>query len=442
MRDVRPNMSLRARRAMMIATAAGVSIALGWSSSGTAVAGELHPSVTSPIPSPDTPHLVSDAQVVQPTVHAITRIGDTMYAGGDFTTVSSPDRNTEYARTNLMAFDASTGAVRDLSIDLDGIVWGLATDGSRLWAGGEFSTVNGTVRPAVAQLDPVTGAVVDTFRPPLRNGRVTDLDYNNGQLFMAGNFPRKLASVNPTTGKYTPLLKQTSITGKLPNSSGNTNVSRISVDPSGSRLVAIGNFTTVDGEPRSRAFMLDLTGTEAVLDPWYYAPLNDRCRSTTPSKIAYLTGVDFAPDGSWFVLGSTGFVTESTSQIGTHLCDVVARFETEVKAPIVPTWINHTGGDTVQSVAATGAAVYAQGHFRWMDNPQGRDSAGPGSVERRGVAALDPTTGKAIDSWAPQAPARRGGFAIFTDSTGVWFGADSTRFGGHPHRGLAYTPLP
>ena len=57
------------------------------------------------------------------------------------------------------------------------------------------------------------------------------------------------------------------------------------------------------------------------------------------------------------------------------------RFETaNVSSTAQPTWINWTGGDTLYSVAVTGPAVYVGGHQRWLDNPLGHDSAGPGAV--------------------------------------------------------------
>ncbi len=54
------------------------------------------------------------------------------------------------------------------------------------------------------------------------------------------------------------------------------------------------------------------------------------------------------------------------------LCDSVSRFETNNLDPTAPTWINYSGGDSLKSVAVTGAAVYVQGHSRWLNNPYGR----------------------------------------------------------------------
>ena len=55
-----------------------------------------------------------------------------------------------------------------------------------------------------------------------------------------------------------------------------------------------------------------------------------------------------------------------------------------ISSPVRPTWINYTGGDTLHSVSATGAAVYVQGHQRWLNNKFGVNDAGPGAVVASG----------------------------------------------------------
>ena len=43
---------------------------------------------------------------------------------------------------------------------------------------------------------------------------------------------------------------------------------KFAVNPAGTRLVALGNFTSVDGVKRWQAFMLDLGPTGVSLNPW------------------------------------------------------------------------------------------------------------------------------------------------------------------------------
>ena len=110
-------------------------------------------------------------------------------------------------------------------------------------------------------------------------------------------------------------------------------------------------------------------------------------------------------------------------------------------SPFRPTWINYTGGDTLHSVAVTGAAVYVGGHQRWLDNPNGVDSAGLGAVPRQGIGAISPTTGRALP-WNPGKTRGVGTKFIYATSTGIWFGSDGRRFAGKVHDSIAFTPLP
>ncbi|MGH3478695.1 MAG: PKD domain-containing protein, partial [Nocardioidaceae bacterium] len=254
-----------------------------------------------------------------------------------------------------------------------------------------------------------------------------------------GSFSRKLIALAPDTGRATSYIKP-AIEGQLPGSSTRSGVFRFDVSPSGTRLVAIGNFLEVAGQERARAFMLELGASAARLAPWWYEPLRDECRADGPTRLAYLTDVDFSPRGNYFVIVSTGWVSPAGDTPGRMLCDAAARFETDVSSPSRPTWINYTGGDTLHAVAVTGAAVYVQGHSRWLDNPYGVDSAGPGAVDRLGGGAIDSKTGQALP-WNPVMPSRIGGYAFLATRDGLWIGRDGKRIGGEYHRGIAFLPL-
>jgi hypothetical protein len=192
----------------------------------------------------------------------------------------------------------------------------------------------------------------------------------------------------------------------------------------------------VAGQSRYRAFMLTLGTSSATLNAWYYPPLRNLCAAD--SLPDYMRDVDFSPDGSWFATASTGYVPQSGG-IGRDLCDATARFETGITAPTRPTWINYTGGDTLHSVAATDVAVYVQGHQRWLDNPYGRDTAGPGAVSRPGIGAIGPVSGLAL-SWNPTKDRGVGGKDLYVTSQGLWVGSDTTRIGGEYHARIALMP--
>ena len=92
-------------------------------------------------------------------------------------------------------------------------------------------------------------------------------------------------------------------------------------------------------------------------------------------------------------------------------------------------------------MAVTGAAVYVQGHSRWLDNPFGKDTKGAGAVDRLGGGAVDPATGAALP-WNPVMPQQSGGYQILPTAEGVWFATDGTRFGGRYQRGIRFAALP
>ena len=392
------------------------------------------PSVVSDNPANFTPNIIDDAVVPKSSVDALVQVGNTMYAGGAFNSVQDSSRTNTVTRANLMSFDASTGAINDFAPDVNKKVFALASDGTDLYVGGYFSRVNGVYRRGIAKIDPVSGEVVRAFNARLK-GPVQEIRLTNGRLIVGGKFPQRLLALDPDTGADTGYI-DIDIEGSVASNAGKTDVYRFAVDPSGTRLVAIGNFTTVNGQAQSRAFMLDLNADSASLSSWYYEPLMNSCRAARLP--AYLRDVDFAPDGSYFVVDSTGFVPFSGG-LDRDLCDSVARFETDILNPTRPTWINYSGGDTFHSIAVTGAAVYVQGHFRYLDNPT-YGSVAQTAVPRQGVGAIDPTTGLALP-WNPGKSRGVGGKDIYVTSTGVWFGSDTPRFAREFRSDLAFLPL-
>ncbi|HEX6149840.1 MAG TPA: PKD domain containing protein, partial [Nocardioides sp.] len=140
-----------------------------------------------------------------------------------------------------------------------------------------------------------------------------------------------------------------------------------------------------------------------------------------------------------FSVAATGQISRSGDRFRT-VCDAVGRFA--MNNDNAPQWINYTGGDSVWAVSDTGEAVYAQGHFQWLDNPFGWASRdGGGAARRLGIGAIDPQTGLALP-WAPAKRAQIGGRSLVATGAGLWVGSDSAGFNGEPRRGIAFAPLP
>lgn len=389
--------------------------------------------VVSENPADATPNIVlgSGGQ----TVYSFAQIGSTMYAGGRFTQVQNPARTITYDRQNFVAFDVNTGAVKSVPLSFDGIVQALVVspDQKFLYIGGAYKTVNGVAHKSVIKFNVATNQIDPTFNPPTANGAVADMELVNGRLIIGGTFTKSLLALSPTTGADTGYIH--AVISGIQNTGDVTKVLHFATDPVGTRLVAVGNWATVDGQVRKWAFELSLGSTTAALNTWHAARLDRACHSVTPLNIAQ--DVDFSPDGSYFVIVTTGGPSATDT-----LCDAAGSYRSsDIVGTAGATWVNFTGGDSLYAVAVTGVAVYVGGHARWLDNPLGKDSKGPGAVDRLGIGAIDPTTGKA-NSWNPTKTRNHGVTKFLVTPAGLWTGSDGQYFHSEYHAGIAFTPLP
>src|SRR4051794_8487845 len=386
--------------------------------------------IVSPTPASWTPRVIlgSSGQ----TVYAFAQVGSTMYAGGRFTQLNNSQVTQTYNRSNFVAFNATTGAILPLTLDANNAVEVIvpSPDGKAIYVGGDFSSIGGVNIRGMVRFDLTTQTIDQRFNPQL-DGVVTDAAFVGSRLVIGGTFTRQLRAVDPATGADTGYINL-KITGKTDTNDA-TRVRRFAANPAGTTLVALGNFTSVAGQARTQAFRIDLTGAKATLSPWHVPRFDAACHATLGM---YSRGVDFSPDGSYFVIVTTGG-PDGTS----GLCDAAARFETSnVSSQVEPTWINWTGGDSLYSVAVTGATVYVGGHQRWLDNPFGSDSAGPGAVSRPGIGSIDPVTGKAT-TWNPTKDRNHGTEKLYATSAGLWVGSDGTYFDQMKRPGIVFCPL-
>jgi hypothetical protein len=374
--------------------------------------------------------------VTDGTVRAIAVVGSKVVVGGNFDHVKNAGSSTTIARHNLFAFDAKTGKVDTKFVPkVDGTVYALqpGTSGT-VYVGGSFTYTNDVGLGGLTKLNVADGKAVKGFNPRIGHGLVFTLARRGSHVYVGGEFTMvggkthpPLARVDATTGKDTGL----NLSVTTPRS-GALKVYRLAVDPADKHLVIDGTFTKVDGKRRYQIAMINTSGTP-TLSSWATERYATPCSSSFDT---YMRGIDFAPDGSYFVVVTTG-APHGTSQ----LCDSAARWETnKTGAGQNPTWVNWTGGDTLLSVSVTGKAVYVGGHQRWMDNPQGHDSAGPGAVSRPGIAALNPNGGKAL-SWNPTRTRGHGVETLVATSSGLYVGSDTDELGHEYHGRIGEFPL-
>lgn len=150
-------------------------------------------------PTPWNPNL---GGITFPYVQALAVSGNTLFAGGRFTTANL------VARAHLASFDASSGALLSWNPGTDGNVGALATDGTTVWVGGDFLTLAGSARHDVGAVGASNGAI--TAWNPNADGIVSTLVSANGVVYAGGAFTnvggsprRSVAALDPASGLAT-----------------------------------------------------------------------------------------------------------------------------------------------------------------------------------------------------------------------------------------------
>ncbi|MDS1271738.1 hypothetical protein RIF23_15690 [Lipingzhangella sp. LS1_29] len=390
-----------------------------------------HTAVVDDVPVSWTPHVVNGK------VQAIDQDGDVVVVGGNFGHLRTNDHDDVIEQPYLFAFDRSTGALRTgFRPDLDREVTSVSVRDGTVYVGGFFTTVNGEPARGLVRLSLDDGRQVPEFADTtIDDGRVYGLAEQDGDLYVGGSFSsingeqrQGVARLDSSTGVVDPAFD-------LPigqTRAGFLRVHNLALSPAGDRLLISGPFLEVDGAPRPQIAMIDTTGDEARLSSWATDAFTAECDWSRMHT--YLRQMDFAPDGSYFVVVTTGAPVDLGG-----LCKTASRWEVDENPDAEPTWVNHTGGDSLYSVAVTEAAVYVGGHQRWLDNPEGDKSAGPSAVEREGIGAIHPTRGTAL-SWNPGRQRGHGAEELTVTDDGLYVGSDTEWIGGRYQPRLAMFP--
>ena len=289
------------------------------------------------------------------TVSALALVGGTLYAGGAFAHAGGQER------LRAAAIDTASGAATAWRPDLDPVdatVRTLAFDGTRLFAGGTFTSAGGAVRHHVAAIDVRTGH--PTGWDPDAADVVDALALAGGTVYLAGDFlavggaPREhLAAVDRATAAITPWDPGSDRTVRALASDGGT-------------VYAGGDFAEIGGQPRN--FIAALDPVTGAATPW--APgANGVVRALA------LNGGTLYAGGTFTLIGGTS---------RNHVAALDAASGT------LDAW-DPDANDWVGALGLTGGSVIAAGAF-----------TGIGGSGRNFVAALDPGNGSL--EWAPEDP--------------------------------------
>ncbi len=333
-------------------------------------------------------------------------------------TARNDSSQTVLTRHRLLAFDETTGQISTSFVpDPNGDITTVipAGDGTSVYVAGSFSSIGGVARSNIARVRVSDGAVITAFNAGTVSGSIKDLRLEDGRLWLAGAFThvngkaqKGLATVDPTTGAFdhlhaahhrracTTVATRPSPRSTSPPTGHAWSPSATSTPSTASRTTRCSCWTSPAPRPQPSNFRTS-----------FY---ESGCSQSFDS---YMRDLDFSPDGSFFVISTTGAYGGADSA-----CDQTSRWETGATGTDVrPSWTDYTGGDTTYAVEITDSAVYTGGHARWQNNAFAGDTAGPGAVARPGIAALDPANGLPL-SWNPTRTRGVGVFDFLVTSRG------------------------
>lgn len=347
---------LKHARARAAGVAIGALLVVGLISSGggTAVAAEISPSPP-PLLQRDANVVTSDpiptVQIDNGYVWAQTTIGSTVYAVGRFDNAREPGTTPGTAltaRSNVLAYDINSGALLPFAPQVNGTIRAVVAspDGSRIYVGGSFSTVNGQERNNVAVLDAATGQLVPGVVPSIGGSGVYALAASGSSVYAGGLFTqadgvarKNLALFSATDGALSSWAPQT-----------DQQVDAMMMDPAGQNVIIGGRFAQVNGDAAMRGVAALNISTGVVDTAWALSrTVTNSSSASGQAGIFSLTADTTAVYGTaWAYLGDKAHNLEGT-------------FAAEAGTGKVR-WIADCHGDHY-GVYSTGKVVYTTSHM-------------------------------------------------------------------------------
>lgn len=315
-------------------------------------------------------------------VHSSVAQGGVVYVGGKLDGTGG-----------IAAVDAATGNLLwMLPTSNDVRALALSPDGTRLFAGGSFTSVAGVTRRHLVAINLADHSLVSPWKGTAA-GMVRDLVVSGDTVYVGGAFTavdgvagKGLAAISATNG-----ARVTSF-----NHTADADVEGLTLTPSS--LLVVGKFTAIDGQPRASLAAIDLS--TYALTSWAPRRFCNGCD----------TYWDVQTDGTWAYVGASGFGGNFTAF---NLVTGQQRW------PYV-----HADGD-IQSVWLAGdGKAYLGGHFG-TSIYNVANSRNPVAVTV--VAAVDVATGQPDPNFTPKIYKTYPGCWTFATTPGaLWAGGDFT----------------
>jgi hypothetical protein len=313
-------------------------------------------------------------------VHSSTTRNGVVYLGGKLNGTGG-----------IAAVDATTGALLWLlPANNDVRALALSVDGSTLYAGGNFSTVNGVTERHLVAINVANHSLVTAFKGTAA-GMVRDLMPFGDDLYVAGKVTkvggvihRGIGALDATTGKADPAF-----TFQADNDV-------LGLAMTGTQLILSGSFTQINNSPRVNLAMIDLATNS--LTSWAPAKLCSGCNQYFDVQT---DGVNAYVAGSGNAAGAFSLATGQQA------------------------WPIIRGTGDFQAIALPGdGEVYYGGHFGlgvWSGpKPQNQ-------VPAKMLVSVFTANGQIDPSWTPTLYKAYPGVWAMTPAAGkLWVGGDFT----------------
>ena len=423
--------------AMLMASLVAV-VALGDRTSDPSASAQpiAHGSLVPASPERDHPVVIGTANDEQ--VLAAEQVGRAIVVGGSFTQVETT-AGVVLDQPFFAAWSIDTGELICpglLRFDDEVLAIEPGPTDTQMWVGGRFDRatgVDGKERPRnkLALVDLADCTVDRMFAATGADGKIEDIVYTSGRLFVGGDFTRiggvnqgVLAEVDPATAAVKTDFALT-FTGGMSSSK----VRGMDADPAGTRLILGGRFGTIsDGVTsvaNSATAIVDITATAPRLTAHAWTQPHPEWGNRPLGQS--LQDVSISPDGTLIGLAF------GTATISDYVYLVPA-----VEAPTSHRW-QHYMRDSSFSIAVSDSAVYVQGHFCKIDDGPGvtdvmtkrldfrcTGDAFAGGAFRTQIAALSLVDGTPL-AWNPGTDAFNGGRVLTVTDRGLLAGFDGNR---------------
>jgi hypothetical protein len=323
--------------------------------------------------------------------------GNAVYVGGDFS--HAVKGNQSVARANVMAVQRDTGdLLPGFVANTDGIVHSVLSDGTSVYIGGEFTTINGVAKSRLAKVDAVTGAVDPSFTANAPNF-VSDLLLWGNKLYVVGEF----GQINGVTRKGAALVdKATGAVDPTFDPAADLRVNTVAMNPAGTKLYLGGVFQSVGGS--GHPWLTEVAPTTGKVQGPVFTAVQD-----------YVRDVTVGPDGLVY------------AAVGGKQNSAYAFDPTTGKQK----WREHANGD-VQAVKYSNGYVFFGFHDGFTIN-------GVRSFTLR-ILAANPQTGALAPGFMPESGAYPGVLTIDADGSYLAVGGYFGRMGGESVHGLSIHP--